>query len=297
MHEFDASKAKNAACAGNFHGPAGREATGAAIFRGRPGDKNRIPVTGPRSIYSTNPGVCHYYSSITSPFTMNLSTTRHRIILAAALLLAALAAQSSTESSDQDDWFDEDFGDPTAQVNEGELAFLAVPPVEAVHHLSNRVTLNGDSRENGWVYLEQCHHNIDNVGRAEIVFHKDRIRNLRITRAINIDKAWVEGASVQMTDIGKNSSLCLEADSRALHANDDGSYRVKNGPFMRRFLDGYYPMRVSERLVLADSGLRFAGIEPQRQPGFEVEVGNDSIRFDAWFEGRLLTEIELVPAL
>jgi hypothetical protein len=227
---------------------------------------------------------------------MNLITPRHRIVFAAAMLLAALAAQSSTHSSDEDDWFDEDFGDPTAHVNEGELAFLAEPPVEAVHHLSNRVILNVDSRESGWVRLEQCHHNIDNVGRAEIVFHKDNIRNLRITRAVNIDKAWVEGASVQLTDIGKNSSLCLEADSRALHANGDGSFRVENGPFMRRFLDGYYPMRVSERLVLADSGLRFAGIEPVQQPGFEVEVDGDSIRFDAWFEGRLRTEIELVPA-
>lgn len=229
---------------------------------------------------------------------MKSRSTRQRIVSAAALLLllAVLGAQSSTQSDDQDDWFDEDFGDPSAHVNEGDLAFLVEPPVEAVHHLRNLVTLDSDSRDSGWVHLEQCHHNIDNVGRAEILFHKDRIRNLRISSAVNIGKAWVEGASVQMTDIGKNSSLCLEADSRALHANGDGSFRVNNGPFMRRFLDGYYPMRVSERLVLADSGLRFAGIEPARQPGFEVEVDSDSIRFDAWFEGRLLTEIELVPA-
>ena len=257
---------------------------------------SRISILRWPEIHSTNPVVCHYYSSIKSPYKMKLSLTRHRIVLASTLLLVALAAQSSTHSSDEDDWFDEDFGDPTAHVNEGELAFLVEPPAEAVHHLSNRVILNGDSRESGWVRLEQCHHNIDNVGRAEIVFHKDKIRNLRITRAANIDKAWVEGASVQLTDIGKHSSLCLEADSRALHANADGSFRVNNGPFMRRFLDGYYPMRVSEQLVLADSGLRFAGIEPARQPGFEVEVDGDSIRFDAWFEGRLRTEIELVPA-
>jgi hypothetical protein len=231
---------------------------------------------------------------MTSPFATPPGASRQRIVFAAVLLLAALAAQSSTHPGDQDDWFDEDFGDPTAQVNEGDLAFLAEPPAEAVHHLSNRVILNAASRENGWVRLEQCHRNIDNVGRAEIVFHKDRIRNLRVTDAVNIGRAWVEGASVQMTDIGKNSSLCLEADSRALHASDDGSYRVRNGPFMRRFLDGYYPMRVSERLVLADSGLRFAGIEPARQPGFEVEIDSNTIRFDAWFEGRLLTEIELV---
>jgi len=224
---------------------------------------------------------------------------RHRLNLAAALslLLAVLPVQSSTHAyDDEPDWFDDEFADPTAHVNEGELVFLAQPPDEAVHHLRNVVTLNRGSRESGWVRLEQCHHNIDRVPRAQILFHEDRIRNLRIEHAENIGRAWVEGASVQLTDVGEGSSLCLDADSQALIVVGDGRFQVTNGPFMRRFLDGYYPMRVSEHLLLADSGLRFAAIAPARQPGFEVEVGADSIRFDAWFEGRLLTEIVLEPA-
>lgn len=222
-----------------------------------------------------------------------------RLSLAAALslLLAALPLQSSTHvDNDEPDWFDEDFGDPTAHVNEGELAFLAEPPDEAVHHLRNVVTLDRDSPESGWVRLEQCHHNIDRVARAQILFHEDKIRNLRIEHAKKIGRAWVEGASIQLTDIGEGSSLCLVADSQALIALGGGRFQVTNGPFMRRFLDGYYPMRVSERLVFADSGLRFAGIDPVVQPGFEVEIRADSVRFDAWFEGRLLTEILLEPA-
>ena len=210
-------------------------------------------------------------------------------------MLAALPGHSSTHA-DADDWFDEDFGDPTAHVNEGELAFLAEPPAKAVHHLRNVITLDRHSRESGWVRLEQCHTNIDKVPRAQIVFHEDRIRNLHIESARNIGEAWIEGASVQLTDIVEGSSLCLSADSRALTSVGDGRFRITNGPFMRRFLDGFYPMRVSAQFVLANSGLRFAGIEPERQPGFEVEVGADAIRFDAWFEGRLRTEIALVPA-
>jgi hypothetical protein len=230
---------------------------------------------------------------------MQTRITRHRLELAAvlSLLLAAIPVHSSTHAyDDEPDWFDDDFGDPTAHVNEGELAFLAEPPAEAVHHLSNIVTLDRDSPASGWVRLEQCHYNIDRVPRAQVLFHKDRIRNLRIEHAQHIGRAWVEGPSVQLTDIGNGASLCLFAESRALTALEDGSFQVANGPFMRRFLDGFYPMRVSEQLVLADSGLRFAGIEPVRQPGFEVEVGADRIRFDAWFEGRLRTEIALIPA-
>jgi hypothetical protein len=223
----------------------------------------------------------------------------------AAILLALSAGVSPARSSthpDDDfddfeniDWFEDDLKTRTDQVNEGELAFLAVPPEKEVHHMHNVVILDGDSRDSGWVRLEQCHYNIDRVARAQIVFHKDRIRNLRIRHAENMGKAWVEGASVQLTDIADDSSLCLEADSRALKANGDGSFRIDNGPFMRRFLDGYYPMRVSERILLADSGLRFSAIKPVHQPGFEVEVRADTVHFDAWFEGQLRTEVELLP--
>lgn len=215
-------------------------------------------------------------------------------LLVLALSLVVLPARSSTHGDD-DNWFEDDFETGTDHVNEGELVFLDEPPANAVHHLHNLVILDRDSRDSGWVKLEQCHYNIDQVPRAQIVFHKDRVRNLEIRVAKNVGKAWVEGASVQLTDIGADSSLCLEADSRALNVNGDGSFRIDNGPFMRRFLDGYYPMRVSERIQLADSGLRFAGIAPAHQPGFEVEVDAHSIRFDAWFEGRLLTEVLLEP--
>ena len=94
--------------------------------------------------------------------------------------------------------------------------------------------------------------------------------------------------------LDKGARLCLSAETRALSAQDDGSYLLENGPFTRRFLDGYYPMRVSQKIILTDSGLEFSGIEPKAQPGFAVSVTKESIDFDAWFEGRLLTRVELI---
>ncbi len=215
------------------------------------------------------------------------------IVTAIAAALIALPAGSAEETEQFDpgwsdgDWFADD-------VNEGELAFLAEPPEEAVHHHRNVMILGRNSLRDGWVRLEQCHHNIDDVARAQIIFRAERTRDLRITDTINIGRAWVEQASVQLSDVGKDSKLCLAAETRALTAGDDGGYRIDNGPFMRRFLDGYYPMRVSQTIVLADSGLRFFGIRPEVQPGFAVKVSDESIDFDAWFEGRLLTAVELV---
>ena len=217
--------------------------------------------------------------------------------LAAILLSATLAAMPGWSADDEDD-FDPGWSDDNwfvDDVNEGELEFLSEPPAESVHHHENIMTLGRNSLEDGWVRLDQCHRNIDKVPRAQIIFRAERIRNLRITNSRNIGRAWVEEASVQLTDIQEDSRLCLAAETRALTANEEGGYRIDNGPFMRRFLDGYYPMRVSQTIVLADSGLTFFGIRPAMQPGFEVSVSDESIDFDAWFEGRLLTEVQLVP--
>lgn len=222
---------------------------------------------------------------------MNLLPRFTTAILAATLVLTPTWS-SGNDTAAELDWPEDDW--TADEVNEGELEFLAEPPAKHVHHHHNVMTLGPNSIEDGWVRLDQCHRNIDKVSRAQIIFRPGRIRNLRITESANIGRAWVEDASVQLSDIGEGSRLCLAAESFALSANGDGSYYIDNGPFMRRFLDGYYPMRVSQKIVLADSGLTFFGIRPAVQPGFIVRVTDESIDFDAWFEGRLLTEVKLV---
>jgi hypothetical protein len=39
--------------------------------------------------------------------------------------------------------------------------------------------------------------------------------------------------------------LCLSAQTRALRNTGNGYFNLVNGPYMRKFLDGYYPMRVT----------------------------------------------------
>ena len=59
---------------------------------------------------------------------------------------------------------------------------------------------------------------------------------------------------------------------------------------MRKFLDGYFPMRVSID-ILFPANLSFIAIEPAEQEGFRVIEGKQSLHVDAWFEGRLVTRI------
>lgn len=216
------------------------------------------------------------------------------------VLLVLLLASASTHSDEHDDpdfpdWTWDDFDPDTDEVSDGELRFLDQPPVKAVHHHHNGIIIGSSSRVDGWVRLRQCHTQLDEISRAQVLFRAGRVRNIAVVESRNIGRAWVEDHSVQLTDIGKQARLCIDAESLSLVANADGSYSLNSGPFMRRFLDGFYPMRVSSEVELADSGLRFVSIRPTQQPGFSVELSANTIRFDAWFEGRLSTEIRLVP--
>ena len=138
--------------------------------------------------------------------------------------------------------------------------------------------------------MEQCHANLDQVSAAQILFNKERIKELKIIKQQNINKAWVEGASVQLEDIQTDAVLCLQAWTRALFINDDGSYSLRNGPFMRRFLDGYFPMRVSMDIAYENTGLKPITVSPSEQQGFNIWREKDRIGFDAVFEGKLKTE-------
>ncbi len=215
-----------------------------------------------------------------------------RYSIGLGLLLLAPLSIAATQS-EEEAWLEDDAEFRAAEVNEGALVFLATPVDETVHHHINRIIIHPESLEDGWVTLVQCHENLDPVARAQVTYNKPRTRELTIDSFTGIEKVWVEDASVQLKNVGKQARLCVHARAQALHANADGSFSLYNGPFMRRFLDGYYPMRVSVAIELPADRLRFATIDPPAQRGFAVTHTARGVSFDAWFEGRLRTEIRL----
>lgn len=218
--------------------------------------------------------------------------SRMRILFAMiAPFLALSAGAAELTQKEIDDWFNGP-SQTTANVNEGKLVFLAQKPAKTVHHHHNTLTLDRGSLTDGWTQLEQCHQNIDKVPRAQILFNLNTIKDLRITSYSNIEHAWVEGPSVQLKNVSSGAKLCVAAQSRALTKTGENSYTLKNGPFMRRFLDGYYPMHVSMTVKLADNNLVLASVHPKEQPGFVVRRAPNQVDIDAWFEGRLNTELK-----
>lgn len=219
------------------------------------------------------------------------------LVVATFIAPAASASEDSlagraNEQSDAwtDDWPDElDIASQVASVNEGQLEFLPTAAADGAHYHRNRIAITEDSLDLGWVELVQCHENIDAVPAAQILFRADGIRDLTIDRSQNIGRAWVEGHSVQLEDVGADAELCVRAQSRALHSLGDGLFRLRNGPYMRRFLDGYYPMRVAMNIDYPEQRLRLVGQTPVSQEGFSVDRSGDGLEVDATFEGRLVT--------
>lgn len=206
-------------------------------------------------------------------------------------LVLGLASQGiAAEDDPYDDWFLE--GSPS---NDGELNFLAEPPDYAVHHHKNEFTIDEQSLKDGWVAIRQCHDNLDEIRKIAIVFQEERSRNIRVA-SYNEDKIGgveVNGARVILSDVVKGASICIDADSRILEDLGNDTYALKNGPFMRRFFDSYHPMRVSIDVDHEAVDLELVSMEPEEQPGFDVERNGDQFTIDTWFEGRLETEIRL----
>lgn len=203
------------------------------------------------------------------------------------LLFPALAAASPSE--------EDLFFKSVSEVNEGALHFLEQAPDRPVHHHRNHLFISDSSLSDGWVRLEQCHSHLDPVPSMQIVYGQDRIRNLRVQGSADIGKAWVHEHTVQMENLGPGASICIQAETRALGQDGQGNFSLANGPYMRRFLDGFYPMRVSVAVTLETERLRFLDITPPPQAGFQVRQEARQVGFDAYFEGMLRTVMRFSP--
>jgi hypothetical protein len=215
------------------------------------------------------------------------------------LLPSLLTANGAMTPEQLQQWFEDDSEQRALDVSEGELAFLPSRPTRAdgrpLPHSFNRLTIAADSLDSGWVWLQQCHRGLDAVAEAQVVYRYKQMRGLRVASHSNIGRAWVEGASVQLQDVGREAKLCIEAEVRVFYRNPDGSFSLVNGPYHRKFLDGYYPYHVTLEVHYPADRLAFRTTRPSAQPGLVVMAAPGTLTLDAWFEGKLNTEIHFAP--
>lgn len=207
---------------------------------------------------------------------ITIDLTVWRMLLLTALLQAgqAYAATDLTFESAE-------------HVNEGSLHFLQAAPARPVHHHQNRIRIDADSLKTGWVSLTQCHDNLDAVPNLQITFRENYVRDLKVVSIRRIEQAWVEGPSVQLLNIEPGARLCLSALTRALRNTGNGYFNLSSGPYMRKFLDGYYPMRVSLDIDYPAHLLKLIDVTPPVQPGLMLDERPGALQLDALFEGEL----------
>ncbi len=215
---------------------------------------------------------------------------RTGIIILLFALASSLSANEAMTPEQLETWFNSDDEASTEQVSEGALQFIS-PPAKAVLHSINTLTIDENSIDNGWVGLVQCYKHLDAVPVAEVVYYYKQMRGLRITASHNIGSAQLQGQSVQLRDVLKDAELCIRAEVRIFYQNPDQTYSLINGPFHRRFLDGYYPYHVTLNIHFPGKRLVLEQTRPAAQTGFEVRQAANGLTIDSHFEGALNTEI------
>lgn len=206
-------------------------------------------------------------------------------------LTSTIHAEEKLSPAELEKWFEQDNATATEAVNEGELRFLTQMPDKPTLHSINKLVIFPSSLDDGWVAMSQCYQNLDPVASSEVVYRYKAMRDLKIISYKNIGSAQAKGQSIQLTEVRKSAELCVSAMVRIFYSNPDGSYSLVNGPFLRKFLDGYYPYHLTLEVEYPGSNLIPDHIDPPEQPGFSVQQKDGMLVLDGTFEGILHVEI------
>ena len=176
---------------------------------------------------------------------------------------------------------------------EGELRFLAQRPDPGAYHYQSRVTITPESLTSRMVNLNTCHLALDPNSRIVIQFNPERVQDIRIAEFTGMTDARVEGHKVELRDVKRGAAICIDLRSRVLDEQGPGQWRLRAGPLMRRYLDGYLPMHAQLQVQWPDGLLRVVSQDPSNQDGAQLQARSDGTNWQLTFAGRLNTHLVL----
>lgn len=205
-------------------------------------------------------------------------------------------ANADVDKSAAEAWFYDDSDFLIENVNEGHLEFI--PPIKGkkILHSEAVLTITDSSLEAGWVDLQQCYRNLDPIGETDVVYNYKNINQLKITSLNNIGEARVNGQTIHLQDVSASAHLCIQAEVQILEQINDQKFTLSNGPYHRKFLDGYYPYHVTLKIRYPADRLKYTHILPAPHSLFKVINQPGKFFLDTWFEGVLQIEIKFSAA-
>lgn len=186
-------------------------------------------------------------------------------------------------------WFNSDDELPTNKVNEGNLKFINNIDSENIFRSTINISIDQESIEQGWTTLSQCYSNLDPISLTAIVFRKKFIKNIEVISSENIRSTKISGPKVILNDVSQNAKICIKLSSRNFYQNEDKSFSLVNGPYHRKFFDGYFPYHLTLNIQY-DPNLKYHYSVPKKQNGFSVKQKPHALKVSALFEGKLNTE-------
>ena len=230
------------------------------------------------------------------PFNLRPVKTLFLCAVLAAFNIGRVYAVVPTEQTPGEDWFNDDSDLSIEDVNEGELEFIAPITDKSILHSGSVLSITEKSLETGWVGLDQCYRNLDPVGKMDVVHYYKNIKQLKITSSGNIGGAKVDGQTIQLEDVSASAYICVQAEVQILEKTSQDTFVLSNGPYYRRFLDGFYPYHVTVSISYPADKLKYTRISPAPQPLFEVIQQPGKLLVDTWFEGILQIDIKFSGA-
>lgn len=216
--------------------------------------------------------------------TMNL----HFLIL----LFISLNVSAFTDAEER--WLNAIDETDTIEKNEAKLKFIKPPLNKNTLYSTNTLTISQKSIDDGWVDLHQCYRYLDKLPEVDITYYYRSIKNLRLISKKNIQSAILKEQSITLKNIKHNAEICISAEVRIFYQNPDLSFSLVNGPYHRRFLDGFYPYHVTLHISYPEGLLSFVSSKPKQQEGFSIVRKSNELLIDTYFEGILNTEIKFV---
>jgi len=197
--------------------------------------------------------------------------------------------------AEQDQWLNSD--EPIKskkKINLGTLTLLSAKKYPSVMHSQNKIVITPESLKSGWVSLQQCYYNLDAFPKVDVVYKYRKMIDLKVLSYTKIAKAKLGSAkdmkSVELTNVQKGGSLCVSAKVLSLIKTKHG-YQLSNGPFRRKYLDGYFPMKVSVEVQYPKKLLKVLKITPLKIINKNKKQKEGRIKLSALFEGELTTQV------
>lgn len=200
---------------------------------------------------------------------------------------ADAAPRTNDLSAEEKAWLEDDSSAEARQVSEGELRWVTPDKTHNQYRLENTLTLNAESLKTGWITFSQCHYQLDPRIAIDIVYGVSRTQNLTVTSSQHIGSIEIAQDHISLKNIEQNAQICVTGKTKVLTQLGPTQFRMVRGPYIRKFLDGFYPMQVTETIRWNGLALTLNDLKTQADLGYDFKVSQHQLIANYWFEGLL----------